>query len=515
MKRFIAYATSALLGVGGLMAVAAPASAHHSTVTPTIQCATGGNYTVTWSVQNWDSGSENLIGTVTSSSRGVVPVGTSFEDNQVKTFNETVSGKQALVLDVSMKWSNGVTATNHGSIGTSSFPSCTQSVPTTPPSVTPPTCAADGTLVVPADTAAIDYSQNPAGSGPGTYEVNATAKSGYALTGTSHWNVNVLPKLTGEQCDSDVTPVAPDVVVIDGCGKFGSVTFKTTEGVTYALTSGDGKTGAYTVTATVKPGYKLAAGAQSVFNGNLGTHTTCVSATPPVEVDPTCDIAGSVTLPAAQAGISYSIEDLGNGVYQVVAETDEGFELVGPSMWTVDTEDQLSGPECDEFGNAVAPAVDQIDGCGELGSVAFDNSSDDVTYALTSGDGKQGTYEVTATAAEGYKFAEGAQTVFKGDLGTHTDCAAVSSGDDQLLPDTGAGTSLLMLLMVGAMVAVGAVLIAAGRQPAMAASPAARRVGPRTGPDVLRGTRADRSGADLTRGESALLAWRRRLRRNS
>ncbi|WP_332644554.1 hypothetical protein [Aeromicrobium sp.] len=768
MKRFIAHATAALLGVGGVIAVAAPASAHHSTVTASVECAGGGNYTIKWHVQNWDSGAENLTAKVTSSSRGVVPVDTSFSDDETKTFNETVSNPQNLGLSVSLTWSNGATGTNSGSVGTGSFPDCTEDVtPTVPsvsaptcqangalvvpadtssigytqspsgsgpgvydidatakvgfnivgakhwtltvlpkltgdqcdeevvptsPSANPPTCQANGALVVPADTASIDYSQDPAGSGPGTYEVSAAAKVGYKITGTKAWSVDVLPKLIGEQCDVVATPVAPNVVEIDECGEYGSIAFATTEGVTYALTTGNGTSGVYFVTASANSGYKFADGAQSVFSGNLGTHTecvtpalptaspptcetagvltvpgdtvsidysqdpagsgpgtyevtatakagysitgqsawtvtvepkktgvdcdevvtatapsvseptcdqdglltvpgdtssidysqdpagsgpgtydvaatakagytlngtkqwsltvlpkltgvqcdevvtpvapnvvaidecnefgaitfantegvtyavtsgngvtgaytvtataksgftfangvqtvfsgnlgahhTCVTAPVPTEVQPTCEAPGSVAVPTA-TGVTYEIEDLGGGIFKVVVSATEGYELVGPTEWTIVTEGKLSGDVCDEYGPTAAPQVVSIDECGEFGSVTFVDT-EVANYALTVGDGKQGAYEVTATPAPGYQFEDGAQTVFNGDLGTHTDCGAVDAADLDAgpLPDTGAATSLLMLLMIGSMVAVGAVLIAASRQPAVA-----------------------------------------------
>ena len=71
-KKFLAVA-SALLIAGGLaiVAVAAPASAHHTDLTASAACTTDGGWDVTWSVMN----SENFEGKVTASNNAAVPVG--------------------------------------------------------------------------------------------------------------------------------------------------------------------------------------------------------------------------------------------------------------------------------------------------------------------------------------------------------------------------------------------------------------------------------------------------------
>ncbi|GAA3528241.1 hypothetical protein GCM10022234_26870 [Aeromicrobium panaciterrae] len=68
----------------------------------------------------------------------------------------------------------------------------------TPPTVTDPTCELDGTLSVPADTDAIDYSQEPEGTGPGDYVVTATATPGNFISGQSEFPVTVEPKLSAD-----------------------------------------------------------------------------------------------------------------------------------------------------------------------------------------------------------------------------------------------------------------------------------------------------------------------------
>lgn len=69
----------------------------------------------------------------------------------------------------------------------------------------------------------------------------------------------------------------------------------------------------------------------------------------------------------------------------------------------------------------VAPTVTPITMCGMKGSIVF-AETEGIVYTLTKGNGKQGEYEVTATALQGYEIAEGAQTVFTGDLGEYVKC---------------------------------------------------------------------------------------------
>lgn len=81
---------------------------------------------------------------------------------------------------------------------------CTELTSTTAAaaSVTPASCTAAGTLVVPADTDSVMYSVSPAyaAGATGDFTVTATAKSGFVLTGTAAWTLTVEPQITGAAC---------------------------------------------------------------------------------------------------------------------------------------------------------------------------------------------------------------------------------------------------------------------------------------------------------------------------
>ena len=68
------------------------------------------------------------------------------------------------------------------------------------PSATEPTCDEAGSLVVPV-TANVSWTGGSNGDGPGSYTLVAHAATGYVISGTSSFPVEVLDKLEGEQCD--------------------------------------------------------------------------------------------------------------------------------------------------------------------------------------------------------------------------------------------------------------------------------------------------------------------------
>jgi RNA polymerase sigma factor (sigma-70 family) len=67
------------------------------------------------------------------------------------------------------------------------------------------------------------------------------------------------------------------------------------------------------------------------------------------------------------------------------------------------------------------PVVVPITACDTFGSVAT-RRTDGVRYELTGGDGRQGWWEVVATAVKGYVLASGVPSRFSGDLGQYAAC---------------------------------------------------------------------------------------------
>lgn len=97
-------ATLALGGGLALVGAAAPASAHHTTVTGGFACNTEtGLFDLSWSVDN--SQSDNRM-TITESDRAAVPVGTVVDDD-VETFVELGVAPGTYQLNILGEWANG------------------------------------------------------------------------------------------------------------------------------------------------------------------------------------------------------------------------------------------------------------------------------------------------------------------------------------------------------------------------------------------------------------------------
>ena len=77
---------------------------------------------------------------------------------------------------------------------------------------TAPTCTADGALVSKGEPTGITVTRSPStGTGPGTYTISFHAQPGYAIDGPASQTIVVAPKLTGDQCATEVQPVKPTI----------------------------------------------------------------------------------------------------------------------------------------------------------------------------------------------------------------------------------------------------------------------------------------------------------------
>lgn len=108
---------------------------------------------------------------------------------------------------------------------------------------TDPTCETDGALVPTTQPTGVTASQEPEGTGPGTYVITFTADPGYELSGPSTQTITVLGR-TGPPCD--VAAVAPTVRQSEQCEQEGSYTIPATSGVQYLLDGEPVAAGTYT-----------------------------------------------------------------------------------------------------------------------------------------------------------------------------------------------------------------------------------------------------------------------------
>ena len=120
IHRGVSRVVTLVLAVGfAVVGVAGAASAHHNTITGSVDCKAGGGWAVTWTVTNRESRKE----WITWSNRAVVPVGAEFTSRQTRYFNETITARPTsdVVLTLKAKWDNNTTQTNSGKIRVSEF----------------------------------------------------------------------------------------------------------------------------------------------------------------------------------------------------------------------------------------------------------------------------------------------------------------------------------------------------------------------------------------------------------
>ncbi len=126
-----------------------------------------------------------------------------------------------------------------------------------PPTATPPTCLADGALVLPT-TEGVIYESTPAGTGPGNYTVTASAAVGYVLTNPLYEEpIQVLAQLTGPQCQvNGLLPATPGVTTSAAtCSANGGLVFNDDPKIIYIVVPFFGNS--VLVVALPAPGYYL------------------------------------------------------------------------------------------------------------------------------------------------------------------------------------------------------------------------------------------------------------------
>ena len=146
-KKLLAVASALMIAAGlTVIAVAGPASAHHTDISATAVCTTDGGWDITWSVIN----SENFEGTITSSNIAEVAKGTLLPANPVyytnkadsvpTTFVQHVMKNDPVALDITVTWFKSANdkPTNRQQSTFSAFPAGCADVETTPvaPAVT-------------------------------------------------------------------------------------------------------------------------------------------------------------------------------------------------------------------------------------------------------------------------------------------------------------------------------------------------------------------------------------------
>jgi hypothetical protein len=114
-RRIAAILTSLALGAGlAVVGVAAPASAHHNTITPSAICDTDGTPSIEWTVTNSESKKDETI--IASSDESIVKVGTEIKKGKSETFTQADVEPGTYTLKLTAEWSNDAKSTDDASI---------------------------------------------------------------------------------------------------------------------------------------------------------------------------------------------------------------------------------------------------------------------------------------------------------------------------------------------------------------------------------------------------------------
>lgn len=166
------------------------------------------------------------------------------------------------------------------------------------------------------------------------------------------------------------TPVQPTMTPITECGRDGALSYGPTTGVVYTLTAGNGKSGAWEVTATPAPNYYFSGSQVVTYSGDLGTRTDCTQAAQPEFETAQCNtVTGVVTgayviIPTTTPNVAYRVDgtlydagtrvDLGIGAHVVTAEAKPGYTLTGQSTFPLNV---TSAEPCDDPVEYVKPII--------------------------------------------------------------------------------------------------------------------------------------------------------------
>ena len=300
-------------------------------------------------------------------------------------------GSGTVTIVAKALWGQVLTGTTQWSYTFLATPACTISVTPQTPSTTPVCGANNDLFIIPTQTG-VTYSGAVWANNSAT--VTATAQSGYTLTGTTSWTFTDA----NDTCPMPVTPVAPTVTPITACVTYGSIVMATTPGVTYTLTVGDGKQGAYTVTATAQTNYYFTEGSQTSWSGDLGTYFDClVPVTPaaPIQND-TCYHDNDWYYIPSTAHVTYSVDGsavsagwhaVNGSTVTVTAAADTGYYLAEgtPNSWTLTYTDQQcvtisksADKYIDTNGNGVVDSGDSVNWTITLTNVSSEALDDSI-----------------------------------------------------------------------------------------------------------------------------------------
>ena len=317
----------------------------------------------------------------------------------------------------------------------------------------PPTCAADGALVPVSEPEGITVARSPlTGTGPNTYTITFTAKTGFANDGPKSQLITVLPKLTVDQCATEVQPVKPTITnptcTGPGASNAGSFTLPANgNGISYSK-SGNVVTAA--ADATHKFGSLLSGWTR--VDAHHATYTVsytspagypeCLSElptpVPPVAAAPTCNTDGDLVVGTTShvvtrvdGTIVTADTHYGPGDHVLTYTAAAGYTFAGGTLKTFNV--KVAGKTLDCPATPVNPIVTQsvCNGPGTQTApvVATGEPGDHIGYVYDAASGV-----VTATPDPGFALANQAAGWVLHENGTATYVVTLADPGPCLVP---------------------------------------------------------------------------------
>lgn len=327
---------------------------------------------------------------------------------------------------------------------------CDEVVTPLAPTVIPSNeCGVGATVSIPTVTG-VTYTNSDPAAVSDTVTITATANNGYVFTAgaVTSW---VLDLGEIEACDEVVTPIAPSVNVSNICGVGSTVHLPSVEGILYTNENPTATEGLVTVTAAAIDGYTLSAGAVTSWELDLGTITPCDTIVTPeyptVTFAAECGVGGSYTLPN-QSGVLYTVNnpDATEGLITITATPRTGYVFSANAVTTWDF-DLGSITPCDTIVTPLSPVVELSNICG-VGAKVVINPTIGVTYVNSDPTAIEGIVTITASANDGYVFAQNAITSWELDLGSITDCVEVVPMTPTIVLSANAGNDVCYTIEV-------------------------------------------------------------------
>jgi hypothetical protein len=353
----VAVLTGLLAGLGLVVGLAVPAQAHYNAVRAEVVCGDKPDtWVITWSVVNSELDQSE---TITESNRpDVVGVDTVIEAGETLVANEVVTEPEAVTLEVTAVWEDGVTRTNKRYVSDKLFDL------TCGDSDKPITYCHQGELETSSllefyegghlDTTEPQHKDD-------VYPAGSVTVDGEEIVWKDYGDQGLLKTecKTPEDCpDADSSssgPVnekciltTPSIEVVDECGTDDdAVTLSTGEFYT-GVDNEDG-----TATFTAEPGYFFETDDGLVTELTLTydepSAEPCPVAVTKVETSPpTCDSGGELVIPEQPEGVTVKPEPgtYGPGTYNVQFTAQDGYELVKDLSKKYEIDKILSEKKC-------------------------------------------------------------------------------------------------------------------------------------------------------------------------